>query len=369
MNNSRGHQIIKYLLKPLSWIYGAVAETRNWLFDHKVLPQQEFDIPVVSVGNITVGGTGKTPHVEYLLDLLATTYNTAVLSRGYKRDTKGFILANSKSTPSSIGDEPLQIYRKYGSRVKVAVCENRRKGIYELQRLFPKLDLIILDDGFQHRYVKPAVNILLMDYNRPVYDDHLLPLGRLREGAHNVSRADMVIVTKVPDGLTPIKYRLVSKNLDLMPYQKLYFSNFSYGQLQPVFPDDEPYRVSVDQLTARDTVLLVSGVANPRGFINHFKSYPFKKVIQRFSDHHKFTRDELEKLESKFRHLSGERKIIITTEKDAVRLAYDPYYPAYLKPFTFYMPIHVRMVPGLEDSDLASDLRKGIDSHARSHDD
>lgn len=161
--------------------------------------------------------------------MLSTSYNIVVLSRGYKRKTRGFIIANSNSTPDSIGDEPLQIYLKLGPRVKVAVCENRRKGIKEILRQFPDTQLILLDDAFQHRYVKPKVNILLMDFARPIYKDALLPLGRLRESAHQISRADMVVVTKCPHGLPPIQYRIVSKYLDLRPYQKLYFSSLSYG--------------------------------------------------------------------------------------------------------------------------------------------
>ena len=209
-------KILKYILTPLSWIYGSVTAVRNWMFDNRILPQEEFGVPIVSVGNLTVGGTGKTPHTEYIVGMLAMDYNTAVLSRGYKRKTKGFILANSNSTPDSVGDEPLQIYRKFGSRVKVAVCEDRRRGIREMIKQFPNIELIVLDDAFQHRYVKPKVSVLLMDYSRPVYNDHLLPLGRLRESVHQVNRADMVIVTKCPQDIMPLDFRLVQKNLDLM---------------------------------------------------------------------------------------------------------------------------------------------------------
>lgn len=354
------HKILPYILKPLSWIYGMVTDVRNWLFDRKVLPQEEFDVPIVSVGNITVGGTGKTPHVEYIIEMLGADRNIAVLSRGYKRKTRGFLLANSHSTPESIGDEPLQIYRKHGRHVKVAVCENRRQGIRELMRLFPDLQMIVLDDAYQHRYVKPKVNILLMDYNRPIYEDHLLPYGRLRESAHQTMRADMVIVTKCPEGLAPLSYRLISKRLELMPYQKLYFSSYRYGTLQPVFPEDRPYNVNLDYLTSKDTALLVSGIANPRGFVRYFKRYQMKVVVAHYPDHHSFSREDLQKLEEKFRNLPGERKMIITTEKDAVRMAYNPYYPAALKPFTFYLPIEVRMIAGLDDNDLISDIRSAI---------
>ncbi len=357
-------KILKYILTPFSWIYGVVMAVRNWLFDNNILPHEEFDIPIVSVGNLTVGGTGKTPHTEYIVEMLAMEYNTAVLSRGYKRKTKGFIIANSNSTPDSVGDEPLQIYHKFGYRVKVAVCEDRRKGIRELVRQFPTLELIVLDDAFQHRYVKPKVSVLLMDYNRPLYKDRLLPLGRLRESPHQINRADMVIVTKCPHDITPLDFRLVQKNLDLMTFQKLYFSRYTYGGLLPVFPDDDPYQASLSDFTKNDTVLLLSGIANPRGFVRHFKNYPFKLKVCHFPDHHNFTREDLENIQKKFNTLPGERKIILTTEKDSVRLAYNPYFPTKLKRIIYFMPIAVKMVNGLDSSDFITDLKKEIDSSA-----
>lgn len=360
--NNPSHKILPYILKPLSWLYGVVTDVRNWLFDHNVLTVEEFDVPVVSIGNITVGGTGKTPHVEYVAGMLSTTYNIAVLSRGYKRKTKGFILANSHSTPESIGDEPLQIYLKHGSRVKVAVCENRRKGIKELMRQFPDIQLILLDDAFQHRYVKPKVSVMLMDYNRPIYEDHMLPLGRLRESPDQTERADMIIVTKCPATISPLDVRLISKNLEIRPFQKLYFSNYAYGNLEPVFPNDRPYDTELASLTSRDTVMLVTGIANPRGFVRHFKSYPFKVVVSHFPDHHDFSREDIKNLKDKFLSLKGERKIIVTTEKDAVRLAYNPYFPAVLKPSVYYIPISVRMFSGQDGNDFISDLMKSVDA-------
>ena len=362
MNKETTRKIMTYVLKPLSWLYGGITGLRNWMFDQGILPQEEFDVPVVSVGNITVGGTGKTPHVEYILSRLSLDYKIAVLSRGYKRKTKGFILANSHSTPESIGDEPLQIYRKYGQNAKVAVCESRRRGIKELMRQFPDLEMILLDDGFQHRYVKPKVSILLMDFSRPIYEDHLLPLGRLRESAHQIGRADMVIVTKCPEDLPPLEYRLISKKLDLMSFQGLYFSRFSYGALTPVFPDEEPYNVSLSSLTERDGVFLVSGIANPRGFVRHFKSYPFKVKVAHFDDHRDFTREDIHLIKEKFHKLTGERKIIITTEKDAVRLMYNPYFPSELKKLIFFLPVTVRMEPRLDEGDFIADLKKEIES-------
>lgn len=353
-------KILTGLLTPVSWMYGVVAGIRNWMFNQKILPSVEYDIPIIGVGNLTVGGTGKTPHVEYITSHLALEYKVAVLSRGYKRKTKGFVLANSKSTPMTIGDEPYQIYHKFHGRVVVAVCENRRKGITELLRLYPDLDVIVLDDSFQHRYVKPKISILLTDYNRPFYKDKLLPLGRLRESPIEVNRADMVIVTKCPVEMQPLAFRLTSKDLDLMKFQKLFFSRYDYGELTPVFSDDSPYSVSLYDLTSRDGVLLLTGIANPRYLVKHFRHYPFRIKIDHYSDHHDFTKNDIIGIEKKFKELKGQRKIIITTEKDAVRLLHNPYFPRDLKPFTFYLPINVRMIKGVEDHDLMEELKAMI---------
>ena len=348
------------LLTPLSWIYGAVTGIRNWLFDSRILKEEEYDIPIIGVGNITVGGTGKTPHVEYIVSNLAADYKIAVLSRGYKRKTSGFVLANSNITPDLIGDEPFQIYRKFGMKVQVAVCENRRKGIQELLRLFPDLGLIVLDDSFQHRWVKPKVSVLLTDYSRPFYRDRLLPLGRLRESPSQVNRADMVVVTKCPDDLMPINFRITSKDLDLMKYQKLFFTRYEYGPLEPVFPENAPYSASLGMLGAGDAVLLLTGIAHPRYFVRHFRNYPFKVKVDHYSDHHDFSRSDIDSINERFRSLPGSRKIIVTTEKDAMRLMHNPYFPESLKPFTFYLPVTVRLINGIDETDLIQELRNAI---------
>lgn len=362
MKNQKLQKTLTYVMKPMSWLYGCVTGMRNWMFNQGILPQVEYDVPIVTVGNITVGGTGKTPHVEYILNRMSADHKIAVLSRGYKRKTRGFILANTHSTPETIGDEPLQIFRKFGSRVKVAVCENRRKGIKELLKQFPDLEMIVLDDGFQHRFVKPKVGVLLMDYSRPIYEDHLLPWGRLRENPHQMNRADMVIVTKCPEDIQPIDYRLVSKHLDLMSFQKLYFSHFNYGALEPVYADESPYHVSLRSLTERDAVLIITGIANPRSFIRHFKQYEVRPKVLHFADHHDYTREDMQQIRAKFLALSGERKIIVTTEKDAMRLMYNPYFPDDLKQVIYYLPISVKMDAGIDDSDFISDLRKAIEA-------
>lgn len=350
-------KILVGLLTPASWIYGAVAGFRNWMFEQKFLKSVEYDIPIIGVGNLTVGGAGKTPHVEYIVSRLNPEFKVAVLSRGYKRKTKGFVLANSNSTPETIGDEPYQIYQKFNGQVIVAVCESRRKGIEELLKLFPDLQVIVLDDSFQHRWVKPKLSILLTDYSRPFYKDKVLPLGRLRESPRQANRADMVIVTKCPEDLQPIDFRVASKYLDLMSFQKLFFSRYDYGRLLPVFADDAKYHVALHDLTSEDSVMLLTGIAHPRYFIRHIRQYPFKVKVDHYPDHHNFSKHDVKEIEKKFKKMPGKHKIIVTTEKDAVRLMHNPYFPKELKPFTFYLPINVRMVKGVDDHDLITEIK------------
>lgn len=333
------------ILWPLSKVYGAVIAMRNRLFDWGLLKQREFDVPVIVVGNIAVGGTGKTPHTEYIVDLLRYNYRIGVLSRGYKRSTKGFVLATRRSTPSDIGDEPYQIYQKYSKDVVVAVCENRCDGIEKLLEIDSGINLILLDDAFQHRYVKARASIVLTEFKRPVYNDDLLPLGRLRESPRALNRADIVVVTKCPDTAKPMDLRIINKNLNLFPFQQLFFSRYNYGNLVSVFPDDVTYIPYLEWLTEADSILVVTGVANPRPFIRHLKHYNCRVRVKHFPDHHNFTRKDLQLIEEKFESMPGERKYIVTTEKDAVRIANNPYFPHHLKALTFYLPIKVEFLP------------------------
>lgn len=334
--------INRFILLPISKLYGFGVGVRNLMFKLHLLKQRRYDIPVISVGNIAVGGTGKTPHTEYIINLLKLNYHIGVLSRGYKRHTKGFVLATSRSTPNDIGDEPYQIYQKFGREVTVAVCENRCEGIDELLKIDPDINLIVLDDAFQHRYVEPTINIVLTEFSRPIYTDRLLPLGRLREPASALNRADIVIVTKCPDQLKPLEYRILQGNLKLYPYQLLFFSRFKYPALKPVFPeavDCQP--PTLEWMSEADTILTVSGIANPRPFVKYIKRFPAKVKVKVFPDHHNFSRKDLAAIESRYDEMSGVNKIIVTTEKDAVRLMNNPYFPERLKSVTFYQPVVV----------------------------
>lgn len=356
------NKIITCVLTPLSWLYGTAVSIRNYFYDKHLIPTIGFDIPIVSVGNLAVGGTGKTPHVEYLINNLSADYNIAILSRGYKRKTRGYVLANTTSTPDTIGDESYQIYRKFGDTVKVAVCERRSDGIQQLLKDHPEINLIILDDAFQRRELRTNVSLLLTDYNRPYYNDKVLPLGRLREPIREASRADIIVVTKCKSDILPFDYRVIDGNLKKFSYQKAFFSRYEYGELKPVFDDVCSYSVSMSQLTGNDSVLLLTGIANPRSFIRHFKDYAVKKKVCHFPDHHSFTRRDLMYIEDAFNNMKGEHKIIITTEKDAVRLLANPYFPESLKKVVFYQPIKVRMLDGIDNcSDLAGYVKKQIE--------
>lgn len=306
-------------LLPLSFLYGMGVRFRNMLFDTGILESRSFPIPVISVGNITVGGAGKTPHVEYLIRLLCETKRVSVLSRGYKRRTKGYLLASSSSTSLELGDEPYQMYLKYGRQVHVAVSANRCEGIERLcsDPETKDTDVILLDDAFQHRYVKPGVNILLVDYHRLIVYDKLLPAGRLREPKDGKRRADIVIVTKCPPDLRPMDFRVITKALNLYPYQKLFFTTIEYGDLIPLFSNSRSLALS--EITSDFEVLALSGIASPQHLLCDIQKHTENVIPMTFRDHHLFTPKDIARINNTFDSLSSKR-IIITTEKDAARL-------------------------------------------------
>ena len=315
------HIKINEFLRPLSWIYGLVVGIRNMMFDCGLLHSESFDIPVISVGNLTVGGTGKTPHSEYLMKLLQGKFQIGLLSRGYKRKTRGFLLANADTTMPEIGDEPYQMKQKFPG-IHIAVDKNRRRGIHKLaddENIKPTTDVIILDDAYQHRYVTPGINILLMDYHRLICFDALLPAGRLREHQFNKRRADIVIVTKCPKSITPMEKRGISRSLELYPWQKLFFSTFKYGKLYNLFDPSQP-QFELEQLKeTRPSVLLLTGIGSPEQMEYDLSQYTTFKSLN-FSDHHTFKKKDIRQIENAFSDLSGENRLIITTEKDATRL-------------------------------------------------
>ena len=319
---------------PVSWIYGMVVSLRHKLFDWGILRSEEFDIPIVCVGNLTVGGTGKTPVTEFLIASLARTYNVAVLSRGYKRKTKGFVLATVNSSYMQIGDEPKQIKLKFPD-IPVAVCEKRAEGIHRLRQAHPEIDLIILDDAFQHRYVESWVNILLMDYNRPIYTDHMLPLGRLRDSRKQLYRAHFIVVTKCPRHINPLDMRIMSNNLGLYPYQHLYFSRMQEGDVTPLFPE-----VNSRGVIPGDPVIAMCGIANPAPFMDYLSVRFDIKGKLVLPDHHAYRMSDMKRLEEMLEKASPDTAVIVT-EKDAVKLVNRNKIPQRIQERLYYMPINV----------------------------
>lgn len=347
------------LLLPCSKVYGAVTYLRNKFFDWGILRQHEFPVPIIVVGNLAVGGTGKTPHTEYIVEALRHSYHIAVLSRGYKRRTKGFIVASRLSTPRDIGDEAYQMFHKFGGQVMTVVCEDRVKAIEEILRIDPEVNLVVLDDAFQHRYVKPTVSIVVTEFGRPLYDDKMMPYGHLREPVRGINRANIVVVSKCPESISGLDLRLFTKNLNLFPFQHLFFSKFAYQNLVPLFPEQAKNIPYLEWMTEADNILAIAGIGNPRPFIRYLKGFRPKVKVNVFSDHHNFTRKDIELIKSRYASLKGVSRVIVTTEKDAVRLAANPYFPYELKDVTFYLPIKVEFAKNGNDT-FADTLRKLI---------
>ena len=337
---------IREWLTPLSWLYGLGVGFRNLLFKLGILKSRAFDIPVISVGNITVGGSGKTPHVEYLVSLLKDKMKVAVLSRGYKRKSKDYVLADNDSTMSQIGDEPYQIKQKFPD-IYVAVDKKRTRGIDRLTSdgLTKDVDVILLDDAYQHRYVKPGVSILLIDYHRLIIYDKLLPAGCLREPQEGKSRADIVIITKCPKDLRPMEYRVLMKALDLFPYQSLYFTTLAYDNLKQVYGTSS---IALNSLPKSCNVLLLTGIASPKQMQHDLEVYNYNLHLLTFPDHHNFSKKDVREINSKFAALPSP-KIIITTEKDASRIKFVEGLEDEVKESMYALPIRIQFMLGQEE--------------------
>lgn len=328
-------------LLPLSWLYGIGVGIRNSLFDLGILKSRSFDVPVISVGNITVGGSGKTPHVEYLIELLRKRAKVAVLSRGYKRKSKGYVLSGPDTKMQEIGDEPYQMHKKFND-IYVAVDKDRCHGIERLttDSETKDTDVILLDDAYQHRYVKPGINILLVDYHRLIIYDKLLPAGRLREPKEGKTRADIVIVTKCPKNLKPMSFRVLSRALNLFPYQQLYFTRLDYSDLHLLFGKKTR---PLSDITPNEHILLLTGIASPEQMVQDLKPYCKDITPLRFADHHQFTDSDVEKINSTFASLPSP-SCIITTEKDATRLENMQGLSEEVKRNLYVLPVKVKVM-------------------------
>lgn len=304
---------VRMLLLPISLLAGIYIFIRNKLYDKGVLRSARFSLPLIGVGNLALGGTGKSPMVEYILRLLKDEYKVATLSRGYKRKTKGYALAGVDTTALEIGDEPMQFHRKF-PEIAVAVGEERIVAIPQLLHDRPDTQAIILDDVFQHRPVQAGLNILLTDYSNLYTRDWFMPTGDLRDERRSARRADIIVVTKCPDDLSAEKKKEILAEINHVPGQEVYFSAIHYG---------EPYHIikgNTAPLAEETEVLLVSGIANPRPLKQYLQEHTKTYWMMAYGDHHIFSIDDLKEIIRKFQSLTNPEKLILTTEKDAVRL-------------------------------------------------
>lgn len=331
---------LRKILYPLSILYGEITDIRNKAYDKNILPSSTFNLPVIAVGNLNTGGTGKTPQVEYLIRLLKDDYKIAVLSRGYKRKSKGFQIADKNSTAEQIGDEPLQYFRKFNNII-VAVDTDRVHGVNELQKLKASPEVILLDDAFQHRKIKAGLNILLTTYENLYVDDTVLPTGNLREKKSGASRAEIIVVTKCKKILTEKEQFKTSQKLNPELNQTVFFSKIVYENQIKSKTDT----IKVDDLQNFD-VLLVTGIAKTKPLIEFLNDKNIRFKHLKFSDHHNFTENEIDKITYEFSKISNKKRIILTTEKDFVR-AFEK-----IDNKVYYLPIKTEFISNEKDFNI-----------------
>lgn len=343
----------KALLAPIAFFYKLGVTFRHRLFDWGILKSERFDIPIICIGNITVGGTGKTPMAEMIIAYMSQRHNIALLSRGYGRRTKGYLEVLPSSHYREVGDEPLQIKLKFPETV-VVVCEKRAEGIRRIQAEHPEVDLIIMDDGFQHRYVEPKINVLMIDATRPIQHDRMLPVGSLRDLPSEIYRAHYFVVTKCPEKMAPIDRRILRKVLIQVAYQQVYYTRFESFIPQPLFADEAPH----DSFAQGRTIVALSGIGNPEPFLRSLHER-YKVVAEvTFDDHHVYRVRDMRLLASLLAKHPG--AAIVTTEKDAVKLVNRDRIPAEVRRALYYQPINIAFI---EDS--ATDFLQKLEEDVR----
>ena len=325
--------LLRKILFPFAILYGFITSIRNFLFDRGILKSYSFELPIIAVGNLSVGGTGKTPQIEYLIRLLSERYTIATLSRGYKRKSKGFVLANTKATAQNLGDEPYQLYQKFPS-IQVAVDADRKNGIEQLLTLEKKPKVILLDDAFQHRKVKAGFYILLTAYDDVFVDDFLLPTGNLRESRSGAQRANVIVVTKCPTTLSETEQTQIKQRIKTYSDAPVFFSRIAFDE------SVQSSTTSVPVATIQQTAcVLLAGIAKPASFFNYLKNA--NAVCLTYPDHHHFTETDIQQIKQQ----AGE-KMIVTTEKDYVRLK-----DSVLKEQLYYLPIRTSLLVGSNEFD------------------
>lgn len=310
---------------------------RNRAYDNNLYASIQFDLPIISVGNLSTGGTGKTPHVEYLIRLLQYQYRVATMSRGYKRKTQGFRLADAHTTAFDIGDEPMQYHQKFPELI-VSVCEDRLTGIPYLLSQRPDIEVLLLDDAYQHRSVKPGLNLLITDYSRPFYQDYILPFGSLRESRRAYSRADIIVMSKCPEDLSEKEAAILRSNIRPLAHQQLYFSTVTYGQAYIAHTGQQL------QLPADTNMVLITGIAKPEPLLIHLQSKVASVHLLRHPDHHYFSTKDIEELRQAFERLPEGHRSIATTEKDYTRLSIHQQLLATLGMEVIVLPIEVKIL-------------------------
>jgi tetraacyldisaccharide 4'-kinase len=314
MKNRSITDLLKFLLFPFAALYGLVVFFRNVCYDLNIFKSKSFDIPVIAVGNLSVGGTGKSPQVEYLIKLLKKDYKIAVLSRGYKRQSEGFLLANKNTVMAELGDEPFQFYTNHPD-VLVAVDSERTSGINRLLELHPDIDVVLLDDAYQHRKVKASFYTLLTSYGNIYSDDFLLPIGTLRESRKGANRANAIVITKCPKNLEEVEQNKITRKISPSKHQKIYFTCIEYAKTI-VSENDELLVLNLHKYE----VVLVTGIANPNPLLNHLEQLGVNYSHLNFPDHYNFKNSDLENIQTTFSKIGSKEKIILTTEKDYMRL-------------------------------------------------
>lgn len=343
----------KFMLAPVASLYKAVVSFRHSLFDRGILKSERFKIPIICIGNITVGGTGKTPMAEMVIAYMKQHHKVALLSRGYGRKTKGYIEVTTDAHYRKVGDEPLQIKQKF-PEIKVIVCEKRTEGIRRIQREHPEVDLIIMDDGFQHRYVEPKVNIVMVDATRPIQHDKMLPQGTLRDIPEQLYRAHYFIVTKCPEQMAPLDRSLFKKTLAQYAYQSIYFTRYESFGPQPIFGEVK----SKPRFDGRQEVIALSGIGNPKPFLKTLKER--YKVVEELilDDHHVYKMRDIHRLQALLeKHPDA---VIITTEKDSVKLTNRNKIQQVLRQKLFYLPINISFI-----GDSATDFLQKLEDDVR----
>lgn len=306
--------LVKILFIPFSILYGIGVSLRNWFYNRGLLKSVSFNLPVISVGNLSIGGAGKSPHIEYLVRFLSSYIDVATLSRGYKRKTKGYLRVGNHHSAQEVGDEPLQFRRKFNENIVVAVDENRMFGIPKILVDKPSTQAILLDDAFQHRAVEPGLNILLTEYNRRFTKDFLLPSGRLREWRSAYHRADIIIITKCSDTIDEIEKQAIADEINLMPHQSLFFSYYAYGRPYNIFNYADQY-----DLQEEDDVLLISAIANTDYLLHYLEQKTGYIKTLEFEDHHFYDNADISTITRTYQNMDP-GSIVLTTEKDAMRL-------------------------------------------------